>query len=157
MTRTLMGLSAAKELNDSLRAAVDTQRALADKVGRLVIVLLSPVSNSFTFLIILIISLSQVEAMKEVGVFFSGLVQELAGLREAAVKGLSSLQAEQGELEDKIRQAQERHHTVRDAKQTDAKRERKPLSELVNSPFFPQSTSKTFSPMLSRSFHSLLN
>uniref|UniRef100_A0A671W7P3 Kinesin family member 11 n=1 Tax=Sparus aurata TaxID=8175 RepID=A0A671W7P3_SPAAU len=88
-------------------------------VGRLVIVLLSPVSNSFTFLIILIISLSQVEAMKEVGVFFSGLVQELAGLREAAVKGLSSLQAEQDELEDKIRQAQERHHTVRDAKQTD--------------------------------------
>uniref|UniRef100_A0A671W8V6 Kinesin-like protein n=1 Tax=Sparus aurata TaxID=8175 RepID=A0A671W8V6_SPAAU len=86
VTRTLMGLSAAKELNDSLRAAVDTQR---------------------------------VEAMKEVGVFFSGLVQELAGLREAAVKGLSSLQAEQDELEDKIRQAQERHHTVRDAKQTD--------------------------------------
>ncbi|XP_030298726.1 kinesin-like protein KIF11 [Sparus aurata] len=83
VTRTLMGLSAAKELNDSLRAAVDTQRALADKV----------------------------EAMKEVGVFFSGLVQELAGLREAAVKGLSSLQAEQDELEDKIRQAQERHHT----------------------------------------------
>lgn len=35
MARTLMGLSAAKELNDSLRAAVDTQRALADKVGRL--------------------------------------------------------------------------------------------------------------------------
>lgn len=33
--RTLMGLSAAKELNDSLRAAVDTQRALADKVGPL--------------------------------------------------------------------------------------------------------------------------
>lgn len=78
--------------------------------------------------------------MKEVGVFFSGLVLELAGLREAAVKGLNSLQAEQDELEDKIRQAQERHQTVRDAKRTDAKRKRKPLSELVNSSFFPQST-----------------
>lgn len=72
--------------------------------------------NSFIFLKIWIISLSQVEAMKEVGVFFSGLVQELAGLREATVTGLSSLQAEQDELEDKIRRAQERHQTVRDVK-----------------------------------------
>ncbi|TMS04412.1 Kinesin-like protein KIF11 [Larimichthys crocea] len=81
--RTLMGLSAVKELSDSLRATVETQRALADKV----------------------------EAMKEVGVFFSGLVQELAGLREAAVLGLSSLQAEHDKLEDEIRRAQERHQT----------------------------------------------
>ena len=51
--------------------------------------------------------------MKEVGVFFSGLVQELAALREAAVQGLSSLQAEHDRLEDEIRQAQERHQTVR--------------------------------------------
>ncbi|XP_051815656.1 kinesin-like protein KIF11 [Acanthochromis polyacanthus] len=83
VARTLMGLSAVKELSDALRASVETQRVLADKV----------------------------EAMKEMGVFFSGLVQELAGLREASVQGLSDLQAEHDKLEDEIRQAQERHQT----------------------------------------------
>ncbi|TDH01623.1 hypothetical protein EPR50_G00182270 [Perca flavescens] len=83
VARTLMGLSAVKELNDTLRATVETQRALADKV----------------------------EAMKEVGVVFGGLVRELAGLREEAVRGLSSLQAEHGKLEDEIRRAQDRHQT----------------------------------------------
>uniref|UniRef100_A0AAQ5YUS9 Kinesin-like protein n=1 Tax=Amphiprion ocellaris TaxID=80972 RepID=A0AAQ5YUS9_AMPOC len=58
---------------------------------------------------------SPVEAMKEMGVFFSGLVRELAGLRQASVQGLSDLQAEHDKLEDEIRQAQERHQTVRDA------------------------------------------
>ncbi|XP_042357940.1 kinesin-like protein KIF11 [Plectropomus leopardus] len=81
--RTLMGLSAVKELNDTLRATVETQRALADKV----------------------------EAMKEAGAFFGGLVRELAGLREEAVQSLSSLQAEHDKLEDEIRQAQDRHQT----------------------------------------------
>lgn len=33
VARTLMGLSAIKELSDSLRATAETQRALADKVG----------------------------------------------------------------------------------------------------------------------------
>ncbi|KAM6996886.1 kinesin-like protein KIF11 isoform 4-T4 [Tautogolabrus adspersus] len=83
VVRTLMGLSAVKELNDTLRATAETQRALADKV----------------------------EAMKEMGVFFSGLVQELAGLREASVQGLSALQTQHDKLEDEIRQAQERHQT----------------------------------------------
>ncbi|XP_078129710.1 kinesin-like protein KIF11 [Sander vitreus] len=83
VARTLMGLSAVKELNDTLRATVETQRALADKV----------------------------EAMKELGVLFGGLVRELAGLREEAVQGLSSLQAEHGKLEDEIRRAQDRHQT----------------------------------------------
>ncbi|XP_041644620.1 kinesin-like protein KIF11 isoform X2 [Cheilinus undulatus] len=83
VVRTLMGLSAVKELNDTLRATVETQRALANKV----------------------------EAMKEVGVFFSSLVQELARLREASVQGLSALQTEHDKLEDEIRQAQERHQT----------------------------------------------
>ncbi|KAM6922167.1 kinesin-like protein KIF11 [Lycodopsis pacificus] len=78
--RTLMGVSAVRELNDTLRATMETQRALADKV----------------------------EAMKEVGVFFSGLVRELAGLREEAVQSLSSLQAEHEKLEDEIRRAQHR-------------------------------------------------
>lgn len=32
VVQTLMGLSAARELNDSLRASVEKQRALADKV-----------------------------------------------------------------------------------------------------------------------------
>eukprot|EP00064_Thunnus_orientalis_P022887 superscaffoldBa00008134_g23108 len=85
VVRTLMGLSAVKELNDTLRATVETQRALADKV----------------------------EAMKETGVFFSGLVRDLAGLREDTVQSLSSLQAEHDKLEDQIRRAQERHQTVR--------------------------------------------
>ncbi|XP_045921769.1 kinesin-like protein KIF11 [Micropterus dolomieu] len=83
VARTLMGLSAVKELNDTLRANVATQRALADKV----------------------------EAMKETGAFFSNLVQELAGLREATVQGLSAQRAEQDKLEDEIRRAQERHQT----------------------------------------------
>uniref|UniRef100_A0AAQ6AEM5 Kinesin motor domain-containing protein n=1 Tax=Amphiprion ocellaris TaxID=80972 RepID=A0AAQ6AEM5_AMPOC len=62
-----------------------------------------------------LMGLSAVEAMKEMGVFFSGLVRELAGLRQASVQGLSDLQAEHDKLEDEIRQAQERHQTVRDA------------------------------------------
>lgn len=55
----------------------------------------------------------QVEAMKEFGVFFSGLVQDLAGLRQSAVQGLTTLQAEHDKLADQIRQAQDRHETVR--------------------------------------------
>ncbi|XP_018516291.1 kinesin-like protein KIF11 isoform X2 [Lates calcarifer] len=83
VVRTLMGLSAVKDLNDTLRASVEMQRALADKV----------------------------EEMKEVGVFFSSLVQELAELRQAAMQGLNTLQAEHDKLENEIRQAQERHQT----------------------------------------------
>lgn len=79
VVQTLMGLSAAKELNDSLRASVEKQRALADKA----------------------------KAMKEMGVVFDSLVRELAAMREAAVQSLSALQAERDELEDKIRQAEE--------------------------------------------------
>ncbi|XP_042082432.1 kinesin-like protein KIF11 [Haplochromis burtoni] len=79
VVQTLMGLSAAKELNDSLRASMEKQRALADKA----------------------------EAMKEMGVVFDSLVRELAAMREAAVQSLSALQAERDELEDKIRQAEE--------------------------------------------------
>lgn len=115
MARTLMGLSAVKELNDTLRATVETQRALADKVRHLKC--LSRVRNQKSFVRVSYLtvssSLSQVEAMKEVGVFFSGLVRQLAGLREEAVQGLSSLQAEHDKLEDEIRRAQDRHQTVR--------------------------------------------
>ncbi|KAI3363519.1 hypothetical protein L3Q82_012119 [Scortum barcoo] len=81
VARTLMGLSAVKELNDTLRATVETRRALADKV----------------------------EALKEVGALFSGLVQDLAMLREATVQSLSTQQAEHNKLENEIKQAQERH------------------------------------------------
>ncbi|XP_071393513.1 kinesin-like protein KIF11 isoform X1 [Centroberyx affinis] len=81
VAQTLMGLSAVKELNETLRTSVETQRALADKV----------------------------EAMKEIGVFFGGLVRDLAGLREAAVQDLDALQAEHDKLEDEIRRAEERH------------------------------------------------
>ncbi|KAM4730443.1 LOW QUALITY PROTEIN: kinesin-like protein KIF11 [Anableps anableps] len=80
-TRTLLGLSAVTELSDTLRSSVETTRVLAD----------------------------QVEAMKEMGAFFGGLVQELAGLRHDARSGLSALQEEQERLEEQVRQAQERH------------------------------------------------
>ncbi|KAK2824688.1 hypothetical protein Q5P01_021863 [Channa striata] len=83
VARTLMGVSAVKELSETLRASVETQRALAHKV----------------------------EAMQEFGVFFRGLGQDLAGLRASAVQGLSSLQAEHDQLEEEIRRAQERHET----------------------------------------------
>lgn len=53
--------------------------------------------------------------MKETGVFFGNLVQDLAQLREAAVSGLQSLQAEQQKLEEEIKKAQERHQTVRES------------------------------------------
>lgn len=112
MARTLMGLSAIKELSDSLRATAETQRALADKVGpHRLPVLLHLCQNLSSFF--RCAPLYQVEAMKEVGLFFGGLVQELARLREAAVQGLGSLQAEHAKLEDEIRWAQERHQTVR--------------------------------------------
>ncbi|XP_030011249.1 kinesin-like protein KIF11 [Sphaeramia orbicularis] len=81
--RVLMGLAAVQELGDTLKTTVEAQRDLADKV----------------------------EAMKQVGVFLSGLAQDLSGLREASVDGLSRLQAEQDKLEDGIRQTQERHQT----------------------------------------------
>lgn len=45
--------------------------------------------------------------------FLGNLVQDLAQLREAAVLGLQSLQAEHHKLEEEIRKAQERHQTVR--------------------------------------------
>lgn len=53
--------------------------------------------------------------MKETGVFLGSLVQNLAQLREAAVSGLKSLQAEQDKLEEEIRKAQERQQTVIDS------------------------------------------
>ncbi|XP_075902228.1 kinesin-like protein KIF11 isoform X2 [Nelusetta ayraudi] len=81
--RTLLGVAAIRELGGSLAVAVETQRALADEV----------------------------EAMREVGVAFGGLVREVVALREAARRGLDSLQEEHGRLEENIRQAQERHQT----------------------------------------------
>lgn len=51
--------------------------------------------------------------MREVGVTFSSLVLEVAALREAARSGLDSLQEEHSRLEENIRQAQQRHQTVR--------------------------------------------
>lgn len=51
--------------------------------------------------------------MREVGVAFGSLVGEVAALREAARRGLDSLQEEHSQLEEKIKKAQERHQTVR--------------------------------------------
>lgn len=44
---------------------------------------------------------------------FSSLILEVAALRDAARRGLDSLQEEHSRLEENIRQAQERHQTVR--------------------------------------------
>ncbi|XP_059215984.1 kinesin-like protein KIF11 isoform X2 [Centropristis striata] len=79
VARTLMGLTAMKELSDTLRSTVEKQREMA----------------------------VQVEAIKEVGVSLSGLVQELAGLREEALQSLSSLQDDHHKLQEQIRQAEE--------------------------------------------------
>lgn len=46
--RTLMGLSAVKELSDSLRATVETQRALADKVSPDLCSVFSVLSSSYS-------------------------------------------------------------------------------------------------------------
>ncbi|XP_013883119.1 kinesin-like protein KIF11 [Austrofundulus limnaeus] len=79
--RTLRGLSVVRELSDSLQSSVEKQRALVQKV----------------------------EEMKEIGVFLSSLVQELANLREAHGQGVSALQAKHNKLEVDILQAKERH------------------------------------------------
>ncbi|XP_008320635.1 kinesin-like protein KIF11 [Cynoglossus semilaevis] len=79
--RTLMGLSAVKDLGNTLKASIETQRALASKV----------------------------EALKDTSTFFSGMVQELSVLRKATVKGFDELQRDNDKLEGEIRQAQERH------------------------------------------------
>ncbi|KAJ0004813.1 hypothetical protein NQD34_011027 [Periophthalmus magnuspinnatus] len=83
VTRTLLSLCAVKELGGALRSTVEAQRELADKV----------------------------EAMKEMGVFFSALVGDLSKLRESTIQGLSSLQADHHKLEQQITQAQARHQT----------------------------------------------
>ncbi|XP_051936738.1 kinesin-like protein KIF11 [Hippocampus zosterae] len=77
--QTLMGFSVLQELSASLRSNAEAQRALADEV----------------------------EAMKETGEFFSGLVGDLAALREAAVRDVNVLLDQRDQLEEKIRKAQE--------------------------------------------------
>ncbi|MEQ2191080.1 hypothetical protein XENOCAPTIV_020355, partial [Xenoophorus captivus] len=104
--RTLLGLSAVKELSATLKSTVETQRSLADQVRS------TPAHvNSHPHEKVEVHHLvpCQVEAMKEMGAFFSGLVQELVGLRQSTMHGLSALQAEQEKLGEEIRQAQERH------------------------------------------------
>lgn len=57
---------------------------------------------------------SQVEAAKaDMTTFFSGHVEALASMRETAVQGFTSLQAEHGKLKEQINQAGSRHTTVR--------------------------------------------
>ncbi|XP_014908365.1 kinesin-like protein KIF11 isoform X2 [Poecilia latipinna] len=79
--RTLPGLTAIRELGDTLQVSMETQRDLAN----------------------------QVEAMKETGVFLSGLVLDLAALRQEARTGLSALQEEQERLQQQIQRAQQQH------------------------------------------------
>ncbi|XP_038143374.1 kinesin-like protein KIF11 isoform X1 [Cyprinodon tularosa] len=78
-SRTLLGLSAVKELSDALKSSVEKQRVMAD------------------------------QAMKETAAFFSGLVLELAAMRQSAVDGLSALQTEQEKLKEEIQRAQDKH------------------------------------------------
>ncbi|XP_034041025.1 kinesin-like protein KIF11 [Thalassophryne amazonica] len=79
----LADLSAEGQLTEVLGTTVETQGVLANKV----------------------------EAMKETGVFFSGLAQDLARLRKETLLGLSTLQAEHDKQADNIRRAQARHQT----------------------------------------------
>lgn len=81
VNRALLSLSAVKELGETLRSTVNRQRALAD----------------------------QVEAMKEMGVFFNRVVGDLSRLKENTVRDLDSLQAEHERLERQIRDAQATH------------------------------------------------
>lgn len=111
---TFKGLSAIQELRSSLTATTQTQRVLAQKVGPRLSSCI-PAVFSLNTVCESLHPLSQVEAMKETGMFFGNLVQDLAQLREATVLGLQSLQAEQHKLEEEIRKAQERHQTVRES------------------------------------------
>ncbi|XP_068183185.1 kinesin-like protein KIF11 isoform X2 [Antennarius striatus] len=79
--QTLEGLSAVREIGDGLQAAAERQRDLAN----------------------------QVEAMKEVGVAFRRLGEELGVLRDAAVQNVIAMQTQRQQLEAEIRRAQERH------------------------------------------------
>ncbi|CAL9688318.1 unnamed protein product [Knipowitschia caucasica] len=83
VTRTLLGLSAVKELGLSLRTSSQGQRELADKV----------------------------EALKESAVFFSSQAQELQLLRQRTMEQLSRLQEEHQQLEQNLAQAQDLHRT----------------------------------------------
>ncbi|KAM9726846.1 kinesin-like protein KIF11 isoform 2-T2 [Menidia menidia] len=82
-TRTLPGLSALGEISRSLRAWVEAQRGVAERV----------------------------EALGAVGAALGGLMGELGAVRQAAALGLSALQEDQQRLEDQVRRAQERHQT----------------------------------------------
>lgn len=54
------------------------------------------------------------EAMKaEMAVFFGGHAEALASMRETAVQGFTSLQAEHSKLKVQINQASSQHKTVR--------------------------------------------
>ncbi|KAF7649356.1 hypothetical protein LDENG_00142330 [Lucifuga dentata] len=84
VNQTLIGLSAVKELSDTLRVTMETQRALADKV----------------------------EALKETSTFFMGLVDDLSALRESTVQSVSAVLSQQAVLEEQIRWAEDRHRTA---------------------------------------------
>lgn len=128
--RTLMGLSVVKELSDTLQSSVETQRALAQKVSPYWVLSVSGGNTSACVQIFLNLDtssrycplqpfqtscfcFSQVEEIKEIGVFLNSLVQELADLREATGQGVRALQAKHDKLKVEILQAQERHQLVR--------------------------------------------
>lgn len=57
---------------------------------------------------------TQMEGMKaEMTAFFNGHVEALASMRETAVHGFCSLQAEHSKLKEQINQAGHQHQTVR--------------------------------------------
>lgn len=109
---TLIGLLAIQDLSTSLSATAQTQRVLAQKVGpNLCPILLCPDKDILWWSNVC----PQVEAMNVTGVLLGSLVHNLARLREEAMLGLKSLQAEQEKLEKEIIKAQERHQMVIDS------------------------------------------
>lgn len=83
VNKALLSLTAVQELGEKLRSDLETQRELANKV----------------------------EAMKEIGVSFSRVLEDLSRLRESSIRDVDKLLEDQQRLEKKIQETQARQNT----------------------------------------------
>uniref|UniRef100_A0A3Q3DLW4 Kinesin-like protein n=1 Tax=Hippocampus comes TaxID=109280 RepID=A0A3Q3DLW4_HIPCM len=104
--------SAATQLLNTADASTSDVLGLHAKLDRKKLVMLRLSLSMRALLAPLVLTLCQVEAMKETGKFFSGLVGDLAALREATVQDVSVLLDQRDQLEEKIRKAQESNQQV---------------------------------------------